>query len=106
MAPVFTRMGKSPSPSSQCRMTMQRRTALAHLLGTDDALADPHVLYGCHDPATRAQRGALYASDGGLFNVSFEVLLHDLTSTYFESDPPVDESDKRRHGMVRLETGK
>ena len=24
-----------------------------------------------------------------LFNASFEVLLYDLTSTYFESDPPL-----------------
>jgi transposase len=36
-----------------------------------------------------------------LFNVSFEVLLYDLTSTYFESDPPLDEDDKRRHGYSR-----
>lgn len=36
-----------------------------------------------------------------LFNVSFEVLLYDLTSTYFESDPPLDENDKRRHGYSR-----
>lgn len=36
-----------------------------------------------------------------LFNVSFEVLLYDLTSTYFESDPPLDEHDKRRHGYNR-----
>jgi hypothetical protein len=36
-----------------------------------------------------------------LFNVSFEVLLYDLTSTYFESDPPLDEEDKRRFGYSR-----
>jgi hypothetical protein len=29
------------------------------------------------------------------------VLLYDLTSTYFESDPPLDENDKRRHGYSR-----
>jgi len=29
------------------------------------------------------------------------VLLYDLTSTYFESDPPTDEADKRRHGYTR-----
>jgi transposase len=29
------------------------------------------------------------------------VLLYDLTSTYFESDPPLDEDDKRRHGYSR-----
>jgi transposase len=36
-----------------------------------------------------------------LFNVRFEVLLYDLTSTYFESDPPFAEGDKRRHGYSR-----
>jgi len=36
-----------------------------------------------------------------LFNVDFDVLLYDLTSTYFESDPPTDEADKRRFGYSR-----
>ena len=33
-----------------------------------------------------------------LFGARFDVLLYDLTSTYFESEPPSDDSDKRRHG--------
>jgi transposase len=33
--------------------------------------------------------------------VKFDVLLYDLTSTYFESDPPVDQKDKRRYGYSR-----
>jgi Transposase DDE domain len=36
-----------------------------------------------------------------LFNASFDVLLYDLTSTYFEADPPFPEGDKRRHGYSR-----
>jgi hypothetical protein len=36
-----------------------------------------------------------------LFNASFEVLLYDLTSTYFESEPPCEEDDKRRYGYSR-----
>src|SRR5258708_10258228 len=36
-----------------------------------------------------------------LFNISFDLLLYDLTSTYFEADPPFAESDKRRHGYSR-----
>ncbi len=36
-----------------------------------------------------------------LFNASFEVLLYDLTSTYFESEPPQDQNDKRRFGYSR-----
>ena len=35
------------------------------------------------------------------FNARFEVLLYDLTSTYFESDPPFPEGDKRRYGYSR-----
>ena len=36
-----------------------------------------------------------------MFNAQFDVLLYDLTSTYFESDPPFPEGDKRRYGYSR-----
>src|SRR5881396_2517116 len=36
-----------------------------------------------------------------LFGAQFDVLLYDLTSTYFESVPPEDETDKRRFGHSR-----
>jgi len=36
-----------------------------------------------------------------LFNTRFDVLLYDLTSTYFESDPPFPEEDKRKYGYSR-----
>ncbi len=36
-----------------------------------------------------------------LFGARFDVLLYDLTSTYFECDPPGDETDKRRFGYSR-----
>ena len=36
-----------------------------------------------------------------LFNVSFDVLLYDLTSTYFECDPPQADDAKRRFGHSR-----
>ena len=36
-----------------------------------------------------------------LFNVSFDVLLYDLTSTYFEIDPPLDDEGKRQFGYSR-----
>jgi transposase len=36
-----------------------------------------------------------------LFNAKFDVLLYDLTSTYFESDPPFSEGDKRKFGYSR-----
>ena len=35
------------------------------------------------------------------FGAKFDVLLYDLTSTYFESDPPFPEGDKRRFGYSR-----
>ena len=36
-----------------------------------------------------------------LFNTTYEVLLYDLTSTYFESDPSFAENDKRKFGYSR-----
>jgi len=94
------------APGSEWRLHREwyGRTALADLLGADDGLADPHVLYGCHDrllPHKEALFSHLTGRWRDLFNVSFEVLLYDLTSTYFESDPPLDEDDKRRHGYSR-----
>jgi len=94
------------APGSEWRLhrSWYGRTALSDLLGADASLADPHVLYGCHDRLL-AHKSALFDHLVGrwrdLFNASFEVLLYDLTSTYFESDPPLDEDDKRRHGYSR-----
>ena len=94
------------APGSEWRLHREwyGRTGLADLLGADDSLADPHVLYGCHDKLL-AHKEALFSHLvdrwRDLFNASFEVLLYDLTSTYFESDPPLDDEDKRRHGYSR-----
>jgi hypothetical protein len=93
-------------PGSEWRLHRQwyGRTALADLLGSDDSLAAPHVLYGCHDRLLEHKQALFsHLTDRwrDLFNASFEVLLYDLTSTYFESDPPLDEQDKRRHGYSR-----
>jgi transposase len=80
------------------------QTALGDLLGTDETVADSHTLYACHDRLLE-HKDALFSHLidrwRDLFNVSFDVLLYDLTSTYFESDPPLDEEDKRRHGYSR-----
>jgi transposase len=94
------------APGSEWRLHREwfGRTALTDLLGVDEGLADPHVLYGCHDRLLEHKQ-ALFTHLTGrwrdLFNVTFEVLLYDLTSTYFESNPPMDEEDKRRHGYSR-----
>lgn len=94
------------APGSEWRLHRHwyGQTALAELLGVDESLADIHTLYRCHDRLL-AHKEALFSHLAerwrDLFNVSFDVLLYDLTSTYFESDPPLDEKDKRRHGYSR-----
>jgi len=94
------------APGSEWRLHRHwyGQTALAELLGVDESLADIHTLYRCHDRLL-ANKEALFSHLAerwrDLFHVSFDVLLYDLTSTYFESDPPLDEKDKRRHGYSR-----
>jgi transposase len=94
------------SPGSEWRLHRHwfERSALGDLLGADSALADIHTLYACHDRLLEHKQ-ALFDHLVGrwrdLFNASFDVLLYDLTSTYFESDPPADDEDKRRHGYSR-----
>jgi transposase len=45
--------------------------------------------------------GHLHQRWRDLFGARFEVLLYDLTSTYFESDPAFEEPDKRQFGYSR-----
>ena len=80
-------------------------SAMADLLGADFGLAEAHKLYACHDRLL-AHKDALFSHLVGrwrdLFNASFDVLLYDLTSTYFEIDAAaLPEGDKRRHGYSR-----
>ena len=94
------------SPGSEWRLHRHwfERSALGDLLGADAALAEIHTLYGCHDRLLEHKEALfdhLVNRWRDLFNASFDVLLYDLTSTYFESDPPADEADKRRHGYSR-----
>ena len=94
------------SPGSEWRLHRHwfERSALGDLLGADAALADIHTLYACHDRLLEHKEAVfehLVRRWRDLFNASFDVLLYDLTSTYFESDPPLDEEDKRRHGYSR-----
>jgi hypothetical protein len=94
------------APGSEWRLHREwfSRCALSDLLGADFTLADSHKLYACHDLLLKHKQ-ALFDHLVGrwrdLFNASFEVLLYDLTSTYFESEPPQDEKDKRRFGYSR-----
>lgn len=93
------------SPGSEWRLHRQwyGSSALADLLDMD-AVIDDHALYDCHDLLLE-HKAALFdhlvSRWRDLFNVSFEVLLYDLTSTYFEIDPPLSDEDKRQHGYSR-----
>lgn len=79
-------------------------TAIADLLGSDFALAEIHRLYECHDKILAHKRALfdhLTQRWRDLFAATYEVLLYDLTSTYFESDPPANSADMRRFGYSR-----
>jgi hypothetical protein len=95
------------APGSEWRLHREwfGNSAMADLLGADFGLAEAHKLYACHDLLLE-HKEALFSHLVGrwrdLFNVEFDVLLYDLTSTYFEvnaSDLP--EGTKRRHGHSR-----
>jgi hypothetical protein len=94
------------APGSEWRLSRHwyEHSALADLLGADASLANIHKLYRCHDRLL-AHKPALFdhlvARWRDLFNVTFDVLLYDLTSTYFEANPPFPGEDKRRFGYSR-----
>ena len=95
------------APGSEWKLHREwfANSAMADLLGTDFGLAEAHKLYACHDRLL-AHKDALFSHLVGrwrdLFNASFDVLLYDLTSTYFEIDAAaLPEGDKRRHGYSR-----
>ena len=95
------------SPGSEWRLHRHwlEQSAMGDLLGADFAqLAESHKLYECHD-LLLGHKAALFdhltARWKDLFNATFEVLLYDLTSTYFESNPPFPEEDKRKFGYSR-----
>jgi Transposase DDE domain len=81
------------------------KSAMADLLGADFGLAEAHKLYACHDLLLQHKADLfshLMARWRDLFNANFDVLLYDLTSTYFEINASdVAEGDKRRHGYSR-----
>jgi transposase len=80
------------------------QSAMGDLLGQDYALVEKNALYRCLDKLL-AHKAELFSHLRerwqDLFGARFDVLLYDLTSTYFESDPPADAADKRRYGYSR-----
>jgi hypothetical protein len=94
------------SPGSEWRLHRHwfDSTALPDLLGVDARIAQDDTLYRGHDDLL-AHKDALFAHLrerwADLFNASYEVLLYDLTSTYFECDVPASPDDPRRFGHSR-----
>ena len=77
---------------------------MGDLLGEDYALVEKNALYRCLDKVLEhkpALFNHLRERWQDLFGAKFDVLLYDLTSTYFESSRPADENDKRRYGYSR-----
>ena len=94
------------APGSEWRLHREwfERTALADLLGEDAGLAESHKLYRCHDRLLEHKEALfqhLTERWRDLFAARFDLLLYDLTSTYFEAEPPFPEGDKRRYGYSR-----
>ena len=77
-------------------------SAMGDLLGEDFRIAGKDTLYRCHDKLLEHKDELfkhLRNKWENLFDAKFEVLLYDLTSTYFESNPPF--QGKRKFGYSR-----
>lgn len=93
-------------PGSEWRLHRQwfEQSAMGDLLEEDFALVAKDNPYRCLDRLVE-HKAALFAFLQArwkdLFAARFDVLLFDLTSTYFESEPPFPERDKRQFGYSR-----
>lgn len=91
-------------PGSEWRLHRHwyEHSAMADVLGEDLGLVQIDKLYRCLDKLLVHKQGLfsfLRERWQALFEVSFEVLLYDLTSTYFECEVP--ETGKRKFGYSR-----
>ena len=79
-------------------------SAMGDLLGEDFGIAEKDTLYRCLDKLVE-HKAAMFRHLRDrwemLFDAKYEVLLYDLTSTYFESNPPFPDGDKRKFGHSR-----
>ncbi len=92
-------------PGSEWRLHRDwfKTSAMADLLGEDDSVAAKDTLYRCLDKLSEHKTdffSFLKTQWGLLFNASYDVLLYDLTSTYFECDVP-DCEGLRKFGYSR-----
>jgi transposase len=97
-------------PGSEWRLHRQwfDASAMADLLDSDFALAEKNTLYRCLDRLVEHKDELfkfLKRRWGELFGAKFDVLLYDLTSTYFESDAERSEADLRQYGYSRDKRG-
>ena len=91
-------------PGSEFRVHRQwyLSTAMDALLGTDFAVAEKDRLYRCLDRVLEHKQELfvwLRQKWADLFQAEFEVLLYDLTSTYFEG--AMEENPKAKYGHSR-----
>lgn len=80
------------------------QSAMGDLLGGDYALVEKNALYRTHDKILAHKRDLFdHLTDKwrDLFGAKFEILLYDLTSTYFEIDAPDPQTTKKRFGYSR-----
>jgi hypothetical protein len=94
------------APGSEWRLHRHwyQHSAMGDLLGEDSGIVAKDTLYRCLDKLVTHKEECfrfLTARWQDLFGVTYDLLLYDLTSTYFESDPPFPEGDPRRHGYSR-----
>ena len=91
-------------PGSEWRLHRQwfEASAMADVLGEDVGLVQIDKLYRCLDKLLVHKEDFFSFLKGrwqSLFGIGFDVLLYDLTSTYFEIEPPAE--GKRRFGYSR-----
>jgi transposase len=97
-------------PGSEWRLHRQwfDASAMADLLDSDFALAEKNTLYRCLDKLVQHKDDLfkfLLRRWGELFGAKFDVLLYDLTSTYFETDEDRGPADLRQFGYSRDKRG-
>jgi transposase len=91
-------------PGSEWRLHRQwfLGSAMDELLGVDFVVAEKDRLYRCLDRILEHKQELfvwLQQKWADLFHADFEVLLYDLTSTYFEGE--MEENPKAKHGYSR-----
>jgi transposase len=98
------------SPGSEWRLHRHwfSTTALGDLLGVDARAVQDDTLYRALD-LLLAEKEALFSHLNerwrDLFGAKYEILLYDLTSTYFECSEPAGQEDPRRFGYSRDKRG-